>query len=469
MDPLSIIGSVAGVATAGLSLVTILFETLDTYRSAPKEVSTIARGIQDLSLVLDQLVDALSTGHEMHTRRLRKSALAVVKRIDDIHDEVWDLVERGGSGFGRIKWTFLLKRKMRELVSRIEAHKSTVQLLCTTLLLAMQQRRATESKKPEVAVSARRRLRRQAETIVSAAHQSLLELSRGGREDGADGDDGNHQTTTIEQQENGAALASDPAIRVSEAPSGRERQVPDTNVAEGQELSTQSLREKTEEEALFLYNVVFSQAVWSSVGVGETRSSPGGSNALVIHNPQGTDVVLAGRPFASRVVDSLLQDWTVLSDAEIEAAADRAPSGEERQGRSREGSKSTERVDDDKYRRPGSQTTTAQDQGAGQRTKVSKSGFNPFALDDEPMAARGYRRTDGEWSEHRQARKYVTPVPAPVSAPPPPKKKMMTAESTTPQQKDEGDWVREVDRGVDRRSRTYLQPKPTRSDATLKK
>jgi hypothetical protein len=47
MDPLSIIGSVAGVATAGGSLVSVLFETVETYRSAPKEIGTIARGIQE--------------------------------------------------------------------------------------------------------------------------------------------------------------------------------------------------------------------------------------------------------------------------------------------------------------------------------------------------------------------------------------------------------------------------------------
>ena len=53
MDPLSILGSVTGVATASVSLVTVLFGTLDTYPNALKEISTIARGIQDLSFVLD--------------------------------------------------------------------------------------------------------------------------------------------------------------------------------------------------------------------------------------------------------------------------------------------------------------------------------------------------------------------------------------------------------------------------------
>jgi len=48
MDPLSIIGTAAGVATAGISLVTVFLATLDKYRNTPKEISTIARGVQIL-------------------------------------------------------------------------------------------------------------------------------------------------------------------------------------------------------------------------------------------------------------------------------------------------------------------------------------------------------------------------------------------------------------------------------------
>ena len=89
MDPVSVIGSVVGVTTAGISLVSALFETLGTYRTAPKEIGTIGRGIQNLALVLDHLVQVLAECSDLHTRRLHKSVLSTVERIEDVHDEVW--------------------------------------------------------------------------------------------------------------------------------------------------------------------------------------------------------------------------------------------------------------------------------------------------------------------------------------------------------------------------------------------
>ncbi|KAK0622376.1 hypothetical protein B0T14DRAFT_148120 [Immersiella caudata] len=313
MDPLSIIGSVAGVATAGVSLVSVLFETVDTYRSAPKEIGTIARGIQDLGLVLDQLVQVLSDSRDMQTRRLRKSVVSTIQRIDNIHDEVWQLIDRGESSFGRVKWTLFLKGRMRDLVARIEAHKSTVQLVCTTLLLAMQQRRVAKSKEPGVAVSARRRLRRQAENLVNAAHESLRDLT----ERGPNNEDAGNEDFV-------------PPLRATDNPAPPSTGTPATQEAEDnkpsleapQELRVSARREVGEEAALFLYSMVFSRTGAKDAHTQETGAPPDNSNALVIHNPGGTDIVLAGRPFVSRVVDDLLQSWTVLSDEEIDEVAE---------------------------------------------------------------------------------------------------------------------------------------------------
>jgi hypothetical protein len=325
MDPLSIIGSAAGIATASISLVTILFETLDTYRNAPKEISTIARGIQDLSFVLDQLVEVLSNDREIHTRRLRTSILAAVRQIGDVHEEVWELIERGESGFGRVKWTFR-KNRMRDLVARIEALKNTIQIVCTTLLLAMQQRRVARSKERDVAVFARRRLRRQAENLVNAAYQSLLDLTKGDRYD--DNEDRLFAATPYvsEQQLTGPAgednaspsspVTTTPIIRVSESdPRGG-------NTKDGRQLAS-SLREDQETAASFLYQMVFSRTAEENAH--QTKAVPHGTNALVIHNPRVRNAVLANRPFASTVVDNLLHDWTSLSDQEIKEAAEGDP------------------------------------------------------------------------------------------------------------------------------------------------
>ncbi len=326
MDPLSIIGSVAGVATAGVSLAAVIFETLDTYRNAPREISTIARGIQDVTLVLDQLVEVLSNGHDLHTKRLRTSVIAVVRRIDDVHEEVWDLIERGESGFGRIKWTLLRKGKLRDLVTRIEAHKSTIQLVCTTLLLAMQQRRVAKSREPKVAVFARRRLRRQAENLVNATHQSLFDLTE---QDSSEGN-GAQLPSTDAPETDATAFSPTRPLTPEIEDNNRDRRDPDRTTNSSprrdaeQDLSKHP-RNDSERTALFLYNMVFSRTVGGDFDAHETTADPSSSNALVIHNTHGTDIVLARRPLMTNVIDSLLHEWTLLSDQEIEDAADRDP------------------------------------------------------------------------------------------------------------------------------------------------
>ncbi|KAK4451044.1 hypothetical protein QBC34DRAFT_402054 [Podospora aff. communis PSN243] len=406
MDPLSIIGSVAGVATAGVSLVSVLFETVETYRNAPKEIGTIARGIQDLSLVLDQLVQVLSDGSDMHTRRLRKSVLATVKRIDDVHDEVWDLVERGDSSFGRVKWTLFLKGKMRDLVARIEAHKSTVQLVCTTLLLAMQQRHVAKSKEPEVAVFARRPLRRQAENLVNAAHQSLRDLT----ERGHSGDETGHRG-----HESRNASENDPTPP-SATTSTHDPEKPEPGPEPDQALRIRSQAEDTAHAALFLYNMVFSRTGTRDGPPSHGADTmPDDSNALVIRDPSGTDIVLAGRPFAAQVVDSLLQEWTILSDAEIDEVAEMNP-GEERQ--TSPARRPSHEHDRERGRRPKEShdhkpwprsssprhrnTQGSEEDPVSVDTRPPKAGYRPMIREfqgDEPPAKVASTRTAGLWED----------------------------------------------------------------------
>ncbi|KAK0639817.1 hypothetical protein B0T16DRAFT_463454 [Cercophora newfieldiana] len=393
MDPISIIGTVAGVATAGVSLVTVLFETLETYRNAPREIGTIARGIQDLTLVLDHLVQVLSEGSDLHTRRLRKSVLGTVERIEDVQDEVWDLIERGDSSFGRVKWTLFLNRKMRDLVDRIEAHKSTVQLVCTTLLLAMQQRRVAKSKEPTVAVFARRRLRRQAENLVNAAHQSLRDLTgrshHGGDVDGPDDD---------------AALNPEDSEPVSPTatPTTSAPEDPAANSGQGHELIVKTEQESQEKAALFLYNTIFSRVGRAGGSPKQQDREDDQSNVLIIHNPRGKDVVLAQRPFASQVVDGLLRDWTFLSDADIEEAAkSEAPSSDSQEkpqasprGDEEEPKTNDRKASDKAPRRADAHPDSPPKGGREAKDERSGSGAEPSKPSFRPVS---YRKADEEY------------------------------------------------------------------------
>jgi hypothetical protein len=171
---------------------------------------------------------------------------------------------------------------------------------------------ASRSEEPDLAVSARRRLRRQAENLVNAAHESLRDLTERGPNNKDAGDQ--EHAIPLHANDNPAPLSTG-TLAAYEAENHK------PSLEARQELRLSSRGEGGEEAALFLYSMVFSRTGMKDTPTNETGTHPDNSNALVIRNPGGTDIVLAGRPFASRVVDDLLQSWTVLSDGEIEEAA----------------------------------------------------------------------------------------------------------------------------------------------------
>lgn len=318
MDPLSIIAGVAGIATAGVSLVEVLFDTIDSYQNAPKDIVAIARGVQDLSIILDQLKQVLIDGRNMHTRWLLRSVASAIRQIEYVHTEVWELIPRSSSGFDRVKWTFR-KGKIRDLLNKMETQKSTVQLVCTTLLLAIQQKKVTKHsrRRPDNNSEkyARSRLRRQAENLVKTAHESLLDLSQSSQQEDIDesSTDASHsQRQELQPSVVGGSPATAPVIRVS----GPEKDSPDDN----DHLSPQKTPDET---ALWVYDMVFSPTAERKAHQGDTMPRPDDSNALIIRNSQGTDIVLASkRPMVAEVVDDLLYDWTHLSWHDIKETSE---------------------------------------------------------------------------------------------------------------------------------------------------
>ncbi|KAF4450172.1 hypothetical protein FALBO_16528 [Fusarium albosuccineum] len=324
-DPLSIIAGVAGVATAGVSLVGVLYDTIDTYRNAPKEIRSMARGIQDLSLVLDQLKKVLIDGRELHTRRLLGSIALAVRHVENVHEDIWDIIERGDSGFARVKWAFR-KTKMKGLTSKIEAHKGTLQLVCTTLLLAIQQKRvakcrAKEEDRRAAEKHARARLRRQAENLVKAAHESLVDLAQSSIMDNAQDPPPRLAETAHAPPSQHPSRARSPSIT---------EQSTTTSVIhiqdEDQDSSTSDIeipsRRNSDDMALWVYNMVFSRTANKAAQDSNSNLQPDDSNALVLRDPHGSDIVVAERPIAARVVDDLLYDWTHLNWHDIKETSE---------------------------------------------------------------------------------------------------------------------------------------------------
>ncbi|RMJ17212.1 hypothetical protein CDV36_003129 [Fusarium kuroshium] len=325
MDPLSIIAGVAGIATAGVSLVEVLFDTVDSYQNAPKDIVSIARGVQDLSIILDQLKQALIDGRNMHTRWLLKSVASAIRQIEYVHAEVWELIPRNGSGFDRVKWTFR-KGKVTDLLKKIETQKSTVQLVCTTLLLAIQQKKVTKHSRRRPGNDsekyARSRLRRQAENLVKTAHESLLNLT-GSQQEEIEASPADTSGRRDSQTPLIDGSPTTPTIRVS----GPGEEFPDYN-------EDRSSRKTLDETALWVYDIVFSPTAERKAHEGDARPHPDDSNALIIRNSQGTDIVLASkRPMASEVVDDLLYDWTHLSLYDIKETSETVQAGPPEQPR----------------------------------------------------------------------------------------------------------------------------------------
>ncbi|KAH8888070.1 hypothetical protein GQ53DRAFT_843805 [Thozetella sp. PMI_491] len=316
MDPLSLMASVAGVAQAGISLSSALFDLISALRSAPQDMAEMARGVSDLSLVLDHLTSVLGEGRQIYRRKLLGALESAIQRIDGVHDEIWKLVDAGTGNMARVRWVFR-RSKTAKLLFKIEAHKSTLQIMTTTLLLAVEQRkyqsdnkgseRMTEAEKPQR--STRRRLRRRAETLVQSAHQTMREFvdnSEEGQEEGVG-------ISTIEDSKDpvgGKTIQSGPGGDPDQD------QLPALASTDGQ----MQPYEQPDDTGLWLYRMVFKS--FEKPREEPPSSNPDDSKALVLRETQALSLVVSRRAKTGQVVDDLLWDWTRLSSREIRETAE---------------------------------------------------------------------------------------------------------------------------------------------------
>jgi hypothetical protein len=138
MDPLSIIGSVAGVAAAGAALSSGLYDLIACIKDAPNEIIETAQGIHDLSTVLRELRRILKKARKILKDRLLKAVTSIMERIRHTHNRVDQLLDIDGN-LARVLWAFR-RSKAAKLLATIESHKSTIQLITATITLAIVQR-----------------------------------------------------------------------------------------------------------------------------------------------------------------------------------------------------------------------------------------------------------------------------------------------------------------------------------------
>ncbi len=136
MDPLSLLASIAGVATAGVQVSKAIYDMIFAIRGIPKEVSDIARGLSDLSLVLRELRRALKEGRELYRHKLLHRVGSAIRRIGQIHAEIRKMIA-GMEGLAALKWLFL-RARTAHLLYQIESHKNGINMILHIMTLAVQ-------------------------------------------------------------------------------------------------------------------------------------------------------------------------------------------------------------------------------------------------------------------------------------------------------------------------------------------
>jgi hypothetical protein len=122
MDPPSLLASIAGVSTAGVSLSKAIYDLISSLRGAPEELSNISRNISDLSLILAELRRVLRDGRKLYRRKLLRRVSSAIRRIKKIQETIHDLISEVG-GLVRLKWLFRRSKAMQSLY-QIESHKA---------------------------------------------------------------------------------------------------------------------------------------------------------------------------------------------------------------------------------------------------------------------------------------------------------------------------------------------------------
>ncbi|CAN9472898.1 unnamed protein product [Alternaria alternata] len=145
-EPLSILASVAGVATAGVAISKMIYEIAHTVKHAPKEVSEMAGELSLLASVLRYLRSALAEYIHVCKSRLIKDIRGTVSKIHDLHRQIKDLTKNSTSSFYRVELLFK-SPKTKNLLAQIEGFKNSVSVMLTTVQLAAAKKQLKISKK----------------------------------------------------------------------------------------------------------------------------------------------------------------------------------------------------------------------------------------------------------------------------------------------------------------------------------
>ncbi|KAF5599694.1 hypothetical protein FPANT_3146 [Fusarium pseudoanthophilum] len=165
MDPLSIIASLAGIASAGAQLSNTLFKLYKTVKNAPKEIQSVAIEMSGLTSTLEHLHDIIKSGQSYAKPQFCEAVRHVVKNIQMTQQEI-DKMVADESMLRRVKWL-----KAARMLSDIEKHKVTLTLQIAILSTAVLVK--STKGRPSIQGRVENRFKAQAESLVLAGQASF--------------------------------------------------------------------------------------------------------------------------------------------------------------------------------------------------------------------------------------------------------------------------------------------------------
>ncbi|KAF5571023.1 hypothetical protein FPHYL_743 [Fusarium phyllophilum] len=297
MDPLSIIASIAGIATAGSSLSKTIYHFISSTRGASREMADIARNISDLSCILSELRRVLQESADLCSHKLLRQIKSVTRRISAIHDDIYALMD-STRGFQTFRWS-LKRSEVQYKLTLIESHKTAIQLMLNILILAATTRKEAQcqiiqttstsegkQKEPESEVLL---LRQQSENIAYAASHCLIDLSE------------NHEFETGQPKTDYGSENDDATGQV---------QIRDHGPSDGQ--------------GRWLFELVF-ESYSGNCQDSETQDHDMGNEhgvsayrtALAVRTPEELQIAIYKPGEGQHLIDILLADWTCPSKDQI--------------------------------------------------------------------------------------------------------------------------------------------------------
>ncbi|KAF4502590.1 hypothetical protein FAGAP_1176 [Fusarium agapanthi] len=176
MDPLSIIASIAGIATAGTSLLRAIYHFISSTSGASREMADISRNISDLSCILAELRRVLQESADIFSRKLLRRIKSATRRISTIHDDMYALMD-SIRGFQTFRWS-LKRSEVQYKLTLIESHKTAIQLMLNILILAATTRKDAQSQVTQpTSASEGKQKEPESENLAYAASHCLVDLS----------------------------------------------------------------------------------------------------------------------------------------------------------------------------------------------------------------------------------------------------------------------------------------------------